>query len=349
MIGRGLVVHAAVLVCSAGAAFWVSTRGDEPVRRAEYKVDVWPGRPETFQQLVWEGQKKVSLERRSDNQGAFYVGTVEKKVQVLTPAPEDAGVSKNEPPKQETIRFVSVQEGKELVEALAPLRAYRALGVIGADRAAEFGLDKPEGTLRVTLGGTVHSLLVGASTPGGGDRYAKHEASGAVFAVPGEIVSKLMFAESRLFERDLHAFELEDITEVRIEAQGKTRSLQRIPDRVLQTQQVERKGVEHFWADANTPVTPDETASNWMSKLGRLRPGEFVEKPVGALGPESVLMRLAYFEGRREKGFLELVRTPGEKPDEPDYLVRTEHLRWYAKVLRSTAEQVDQDLPSVVK
>jgi hypothetical protein len=37
----------------------------------------------------------------------------------------------------------------------------------------------------------------------------------------------------------------------------------------------------------------------------------------------------------------------GEK-DRPEYFARTEHTRWYATVLRSTAEQIDQDVKSVV-
>ena len=33
----------------------------------------------------------------------------------------------------------------------------------------------------------------------------------------------------------------------------------------------------------------------------------------------------------------------------PQYLVRTENTRWYAEVLASTAEQVEQDLASLFK
>ena len=35
--------------------------------------------------------------------------------------------------------------------------------------------------------------------------------------------------------------------------------------------------------------------------------------------------------------------------DKPEFVVRTEHTRWYGKVFRSSAEQLAQDLPSVLR
>jgi len=53
-------------------------------------------------------------------------------------------------------------------------------------------------------------------------------------------------------------------------------------------------------------------------------------------------------KGSRELGYLELYKLPGEA-GKAKYLVKTEHTRWYAEVLASIAEQVEQDLGSVVK
>ena len=53
-------------------------------------------------------------------------------------------------------------------------------------------------------------------------------------------------------------------------------------------------------------------------------------------------------KGGRKLGFLELYKAAGEG-GKPKFLVKTEHTRWYAEVIASAAEQVEQDLGSVVK
>jgi hypothetical protein len=85
-----------------------------------------------------------------------------------------------------------------------------------------------------------------------------------------------------------------------------------------------------------------------MSKLDRLRVTKYIgEKSDAPVKPEDQVVRVDYFADAKPVGFIELVRAPGEK-DRPEYFARTEHTRWYATVLRSTAEQIDQDVKSVV-
>ena len=52
-------------------------------------------------------------------------------------------------------------------------------------------LKEPEGTLRVSIGGKPHSLVLGGKAPGGGDYYARHTESGEVYAIPAEIARNL--------------------------------------------------------------------------------------------------------------------------------------------------------------
>jgi hypothetical protein len=86
-----------------------------------------------------------------------------------------------------------------------------------------------------------------------------------------------------------------------------------------------------------------------MTKLGRLRVLEYVEKLEKPPGPESIVARVEYYdEKRRPLGFLELVKVKG-KGDEVDYYARSEHSRWYVKLLKSAAEPLEQDLGSVLK
>ena len=115
-------------------------------------------------------------------------------------------------------------------------------------------------------------------------------------------------------------------------------------DRVRIVALPEKKG---GWADPATPTKLDETAGNWMTKLDRLHVQEYVETPKTPLRREDAVLVIEYFDGSKPLGFLELYKTPAEKGS--DYFVKTERTRWAAQVLTSAAEQVDQDLGSVLK
>ncbi len=337
---RELMVHAVLFVAAAVFAFVVWTGGDEEQARADsgLMVEVWPGRKGELKRIEWEGKAKVRVEAQRDAKGAFYVATVVKRQVTLTPdsgEQQESRDSKQEP-EEKTIRFISVGAAEPLVKALTPLKAVRALGNLDEARRSEFGFEEPDGTLRVVYGDQERSLLVGGTTPGGGDRYAKDADGDTLYVVSGDVIRNIANAEQRLFERDLHEFELDDIDTLTIEFERKTRTLVRPPDS------------DDGWASSDTPQEIDETAGNWVEKLNRLRPSEYTDQPPAGLGPESVVLRVQYLEGRRPRGILELSSVPGEKGR--DYYVRTEQTRnWYAKVLQSAGEQLEQDVTSVVR
>jgi hypothetical protein len=156
-----------------------------------------------------------------------------------------------------------------------------------------------------------------------------------VFAISGDIVQNLLFADSRLVERDLQPFKPEEATRVKVSKAGKARDLSRVPDK------------NEGWADSATPTKLDETAGNWMAKLGRLHVQDWVEKPSAAPSADNLVVRVDYFAGSKALGSLELYKVPGEKGSE--YLAKTEYGRWFARVITSSAEQVDQDSVSLVK
>lgn len=339
---KPLVLHGALLVVTAGLAYSVWNK-DEPLpEKQQAMVDVWGGSQASFTKLSFEGKtRKVRLEGQKDALGYYYVASVDKED--APPTDPHAGVpgaplKAPDAPKEmkkETSRFISVKAADTLVKSLAPLQAVRAVGKVEAGRNEEFGLDKPEGTLKVTIDGKEHVLVIGGTTPGGSERYAKYQSSGEVFAISGDIAQSLMFGDSRLPERELHGFKNDEITKVRLQKGGKSRELVRVKDK------------NDGWGDVATPTKQDETAGNWMSKLGRLRGSDFIEKPAKALRPEEAVVRVEYFDGSKSVGFVELYKVPGEKGN--DYLARTEWGRWYVKVPTSSAEQVEQDLASVLK
>jgi hypothetical protein len=233
-----------------------------------------------------------------------------------------------------TTPFVSVTAAQKVAEALAPFKALRQIGRIDGARAGEFGLKEPASTLVATIGGKEHRLAIGGPTPSGADRYVRDETSGYVYAAHGEFLRDLEAGETSLLERDLHDFQDPDIESLRVVAGGKTR-------------EVLRRGppTKRIWADPGSPDKADETVSNWLSKVERLKPTEYVSDPPSP--PERVL-RIEYKVKGGDGLFLELAKTPGDGAHH-EYLIRSERTRLWTKAYAPWAEQVEQDLASVLK
>jgi uncharacterized protein DUF4340 len=332
---RGPLVHLAVLAVSAAAAIGVWTREKEPKALAAGDVTVWSGRADSVERVTFESKThRVALDARSDKVGRYFVGTAERDNPAPL-APVDGGAPAAAAAPPTTTTLVSVGGADKLATALAPLKALRSLGRIGDDRAAEFGLAEPDGTVTFRVAGVEHKLVLGATTPGGGDRYVKDPASGEVYVLKGEALRSLESAESSLMERELHEWKDGDVTALQIVAGGKSRALVR-----------GGADAKKFWADDAKPDENDETLGNWMSKLDRLRPTEFAATPPE--GRETVV-RLDYKAGSRALGFIEVVKIKGAEAGKFDYFLQTERTRLFAKVSAALGEQLEQDLGSAVK
>lgn len=337
---RGLTVHVLLLALAGGAALKVWTRDAEQEKPGAAQVEVWSGAPESVEAVSLETkQRKVWLEPKKDGAGRYYVVRLEKDEPQAAPHSPHGEPAPAPPPaaptKVQKMAFVGVKAADEMIAKLAKFSAVRALGKVGAGRAAEFGLDQPEGTLRIKISGKEHVLTVGGATPGASERYAKYGASGEVFAISGDIMQNLQFADSRLMEREFHAFELEEVTRIRVTKSGKTRELVRL------------QGKKDAWADVATPTKADESFGNWMTKLARVRVTDYVEAPPTA-GRDTLSVRLEYFIGPKNAGFFELHKASGGEQG-TEYLAKSEQTRWFAKVLGSAAEQADQDSATLFK
>ena len=335
---KTLVTHVGLLVLASAAAFSIWTREEKPEQDKADTVEVWGGTPDAVEAVAFDGkQRTVKIQPKKDALGRWYVVTMDKEVAVPAPrASADAGAPPPAPPpKHEITTFLSMKAGDELMKKLANLKALRALGKADASKLADYGLDKPDGTLKIKLGGKEQVLTIGAQTPGGSERYAKYATSGEIFALEGDLIQTLSFADSRLTERELHAFQNDEVKKITISKGNKTRDVVRVTEK------------KDAWADAATPGKPDETVVNWLTKVERLRALEFVEKPAQAPTPEQAVVRLEYFAGAKSLGFLEVYKVNGEKG--PEYLGRTEYTRWYVKLVSSSAEQLEQDLGALLK
>ena len=114
----------AFAVFALAAFFWL--RDQTPDARAREMVEVWPGVAKQVETVQWEGENRsVSLEAKHDEQGRFYVGTVEEQVtRVKAKAAPDAGADadlESKPPEatteeqSEVTHFVAVGEADELL------------------------------------------------------------------------------------------------------------------------------------------------------------------------------------------------------------------------------------------
>jgi uncharacterized protein DUF4340 len=344
MIRRRLGLHVALFIAASGLALRAWTAEDEPNKKA-VAAELWSGKVTDLSRIEYRTDKKlVSLEPKEDEGGRYYIGSVQPiAAEKPKAAAADAGVPAGHPPppeeSNEPKRFISLSKGKELAESLATLKASRVLGKIAPERIADFGFDKTDGgTLTVVVGGKEHTLAFGEKTPGGSDRYVRDTVTGEAYVITGLIANDLTSADNRLIEREFHDFGDDRVAKVTLETSAGKR-------------EVVRHAVEKdFWARPESPDTKDETVSNWMTKVDRLKVTTYVEPLEPPAKPEDEVVKLTYFNDHgRQLGYLELVRRPSkDAKDKPEYVARSERTRWHATVLRSTAEQIEQDLASVM-
>jgi hypothetical protein len=346
MVSRGLLVHTALLAVAGGLALKTWTYdADKAPKHGE--TDLWPGNPDQVQEVRYEAKQGVmTIEPHRDSNGRYFVGTMKKNPSAEpekkldphgNPIEESASTpSPAKPGEPKISRFIATKDGEDLVAQLAPLRALRVLGKVTEAQKVDFGFDKEEGKLSVKLAGKDHTLVFGGTTPGGSDYYAKDLATGNAYVVTGSVVRDLTNADQRLVERRLHGFEETAPKRVKITAGSAVRELVRSNDK------------KDAWTKPSAPNDKDETATNWMSKVDRLRTtsfeGEALHPPPAAA---DLVFKIEYFDERKPIGVTEIWHHPGSD-GKTDYVVKTELTRWYATVIRSAAEQVEQDLKSVV-
>lgn len=330
---RSTAVHVVLLVAGAGAAAFAYTKDRTPTFAQESNVTIWNGRPSDLTRIVFEAKdKRIELDAKEDKKfGRWFLG---KGEYVLRPPPSPDGGAM--PTTQKVSAFSSVTTANKVVEGLVPFKAVRALGKIPDSRLAEFGLEKRETSLSVTIAGKERKLLIGAMAPGGTDYYVVDPTSNEAYVAKADAIRELEAGDNRLLERDLHAYKEIDVRSAKVTANGKTRELVRTgPD------------TKKFWADPADKEKADETVGNWLSKVDRLKISEYLAE---APKDGTLVLRIEYHGGPGLLGYVELMRgAPIASGQKPDYYVTTEHTHLWGKVYQVTAEQIESDLGSIVK
>jgi hypothetical protein len=316
------------------------------------QVELWKQGESALARIeLIEDDRRVILERKQDDRGAYYWGRVEPTAKPSSdpssaasskPSPaedaedaeeEETDTAAKKPREVKPAFFLSVDKGKELVAKVAPMRAQRLIGEVPADREPVFGLDKPEGTLAIEVGGVRHEFIIGSSAPGSASQYFRYKQDNLVYTLDANIVEELRGAESSLRQRLQHDFKSADVQSATIRAGESSRTVVRV-------------GTEgrRFWANEKTPDVNDEMTLNWLKKLDRLYPGKFVEAmPEGA----QLIVRVEYGREGQSLGFAELHHVPDDKKG--NFYLKTETLRLPATVSESDAQQVRNELKSVLE
>jgi hypothetical protein len=231
----------------------------------------------------------------------------------------------------------------DLFASFGPLRAIRALGQVDDKKAKELGFPDSKKKLTVTAKGQTTEFVLGSTSYGGGDSYAR-DGQGRAFLLPQRIIADFEFAESRLMERRLHRFERADFDRVEITVGGKKRML---------LQQKRQDPTNYYFSDAATPDKRDDTMKNWMDKVLRIAISDYVAQgeepqaspPPGAAGQPALgdIMTLRFYEGRKEIGNAVFSRQLNPKTNQPEFYGRTETTISLVRLLGVTAESAIQD------
>lgn len=322
-------IHLFLLVVAATVAYlYAQPKDPSDAPLAPGELELWQAKAEAVTRIAFDDDKRrVVLERAEDKHGAYYRG----KVEPLQAASSEEEAKNPHAPKVEASTFLAVTTANQLAKTLASFRARRSFGVVGDERMKEFGFDKPDGTLRVTVAGKEHVLLIGAATAGSTTRYARDVETKIVYVIDGSPVSDMKGGSSRLAERAQHEWKWSEPDSISVSAGGKSKRLV-------------RSGTEgrRFWADANVADQNDETSGNWLSKVERLRPVAFLD----ALPTDAKrVVRIEYRAGSSERGFAEVHQCSDK---ENPYLLVTEQLRLPATLSKATVAQVVDDLASVL-
>lgn len=330
-LGRSIAAHAILAVGGLVLAYMVWTDDAPEVSPDEVTVlECQPGSVERVELRTEE--KDVTLELRPEGDARVAWFTVVRRPENGEPTTE---------------RFVGAREAtNEWLEQIAPLRAKRSLGELTREQLEQVELANPEGRLTIACSGQRTTYQLGGRSYGSGDRYLRAESGGPVYLVGADRLSPLESAEFRLMERSLHTFEWRDVVALNLRAFDHQK-------RLLQHNRLDEQRAE--WVDAEEPERRNETYGNWMSRFPRLRvqsylapdasPGADLQQEDMSVAPQPV-MRIDY-EGERGSrlGFLEMQRVDATSLA---YYVRTETTRSWVRVPTSVAQQIEEDLRSML-
>jgi hypothetical protein len=296
------------------------------------KNDLLSVRFEDQDQGTW-----VELGRSADQSGPFV--TVHLSPQNQPTRAADQG----KPPAKTPERLVRGSDAAaKLLFSFTPLRAHRALGVLGQAKLKDLGLDATKKRLTLALRNGTRSFAIAPAPPGGTLPYLRDEASGKVYLVARSLLSDFQAAASLLVDRRLHGFRLEDVDRLRVSIGARHRDLV-----------VVRSSEQTKLALASKPDQPDTALKTWHDRVFSLWPTEVLGKgEVPAEGSPQTALRIDYRARGTPLGYVELGKVAAvvssAEGAKDTWFARSERTLGWVK-LGTGAENALADLPASLK
>ncbi len=335
-------IYAGLLVAALIASYLTWTH--EPAEGKGDVVVLDPGSTGLTSVVYEEPDLRVALELREGGEDGICWGTTRRvkdgpRKPLEPPGDDDsAGESIPEPEPEEVIEEKSFRGNEtcdRAIDRFRPMRALREFAAIDDEKRTEMELDETEATLTVTAGDQERVFDIGGRSYGSNDYYLQERDGGAVYLVESRMVGDLKGGHNRLMERNLQAFQLEEVDRAVIQGGEAAREF-------VQLNRDDRTAA--YWADPADTTRAADAADNWLGKLMRLRAtGYLVGDPTGL----QVVARVTMFDGPREQGWVEVGTAPGAG-GETTYLARSGHTVAWVEVSEHTGSDVVEGLAEVL-
>jgi hypothetical protein len=245
------------------------------------------------------------------------------------PAPKPGAKPEAPKPKAPPRDLAGGEPAAKVLDQFGPLVSPRAFGLLDAGKLKELGLESPTRHLDVTVKGDVRHYVIGQPEKAtAGESFLRDTGDGRVYLMPRGMLSDLQ-NPNHLVDRRLHGFELGDFDRMVLAAGGKSKEYVQL-DREARAKAA--------FAPAKAPDKRDQMAKNWHDAVWRAFPSEILgrgEEPAG--GKPSVALRVDYYDGKTNVGFMELAREEAaggvsEEAPSGDIYARTEHSAGWLKL-----------------
>src|SRR5262249_9605901 len=253
---------------------------------------------------AWRHTRNAEL-NRLDERPAIYTLSLADLQSLRFEHGKDAVVlePKQVPPAGRVTWVTLVQDGSTLsfrghrmaekgLARFAPLRAQRALGPLSAERLQQAGLAPPTETVTVTSVKEQRKFALG--TEASALRPLAESGSSRAYLVSIAQLANPQQALDRFFERSLHAFAWDEVTEIAMSARGRTARAVRLPG-----------GTDAGWQwKGSTGSQSNPELSAWAVSLSQLTAKAPASSAAEAQSPAAVAIR--YFKNRDPIGVFEL-------------------------------------------
>lgn len=323
---RALITHAGLLVLALAIAYQTWTR-DKTQQQMTDNISVWVKAPHNINTITYISYSKqqVHMKKRHDNNRAYWWATTNK------------GKSSPKHKTRESFSFPVGNLGNKIIDKVTPLKALRTLGVLSDEKKKEYNLH--QNTAQLILGYTdkTRTVLIGDNVYGGGHRYILDPETNQGYVLDGSVIRPLESGESALKINQLLDFSISKLDNVLLLSEGATRLLIR-----NNTDKGPYGRALFAWADTATPTQTDQTLTDYMRRISRLRPEEFPHITQEQLMP---ILSVTYRD--KQNKILETL-VLAQQINTKRYFAKTSQTKVYAKIQTDIAQKIQDRTKAIV-